>query len=94
MQSDEETSAEQQEATADLQELISLLRSRDINGLLGKIHMLCSGSWRFDQAAVARAFADHCGLDRVPMIPDGTDLGYTETSADSELDHEKEPAQG
>jgi hypothetical protein len=94
MQSVDQMSAEQLAATMELRELVSPLHSRDINALLAKIHMLCSGSWTFDQAAVARAFADHCGLDRVPMIPDGTDLGYTETSADSDLDNEKEPAQG
>lgn len=90
-----EDSVNQSGLAADLLPLVPALRSRDINVLLAKIHLLCSGRWRYDQTAVARAFAEHCGLDRVPMDsePD-LDLGLTETPMESERDHERETGQG
>lgn len=89
-----ELSAEQVEATRDLQALVTPLRRRDVDALLAKIHVLCSGRWGYDQTAVAKAFANHCGLDRVPMPPDHADLGLTDTSIDSDHENEREPTQG
>ncbi|KAI5195993.1 hypothetical protein E4T39_07974 [Aureobasidium subglaciale] len=89
----DDLSAEQSDASSDLQELTPYLRQPNIDELLARIHVLCSGSWKFHQAAVARAFADLCGLDRMPIIPDDTDLDYTETDG-SDHEDEREPAQG
>lgn len=94
IQPDESLSTEQLEASRDLRELVPLLRQPNIDELLAKIHMLCSGSWKFHQAAVARAFADICGLESLPMIPDDTERGLSETSADSDHQDDREPAQG
>lgn len=90
----EELSTGQSDAARDLQELSPFLRQPNINELLARIHILCSGPWKFHQAAVARAFAEHCGLDRMPIIPDDADLGLTETVADSDHEGYAEPAQG
>ncbi|KAI5238431.1 hypothetical protein E4T42_08995 [Aureobasidium subglaciale] len=92
-QAPDDLSAEQSDASSDLQELIPYLRQPNIDELLARIHVLCSGSWKFHQAAVARAFADLCGLDRMPIIPDETDLDFTETDG-SDHEDEREPAQG
>lgn len=90
----EDLSTGQSDAAQDLQELIPFLRQPNINELLARIHILCSGPWRFHQAAVARAFAEHCGLDRMPIIPDDADPGMTDTLADSAHEGDAEPAQG
>jgi hypothetical protein len=90
----EELPSEQVDAARDLQELVPYLRQPNIDELLARIHLLCSGPWKFHQAAVARAFADHCGLDRMPILPDAADLGLTETTANSDHEDEGEPAQG
>lgn len=90
----EELSTGQSDAARDLQELSPFLRQPNINELLARIHILCSGPWKFHRAAVARAFAEHCGLDRMPVIPDDADLGLTETVADSDHEGDAEPAQG
>jgi len=90
----EELPSEQVDAARDLQDLVPYLRQPNIDELLARIHVLCSGPWKFEQVAVARAFADHCGLDRMPMLPDAADLGLTETTADSDREDEGEPAQG
>ncbi|KAG9686798.1 hypothetical protein KCU95_g11413, partial [Aureobasidium melanogenum] len=90
----EERSTEQSDAARDLQELVPFLRQPNINELIARIHILCSGPWRFHQAAVARAFAEHCGLDRMPIIPDDAELAMTETAANSDHDDDGEPAQG
>ncbi|KAI5245233.1 hypothetical protein E4T43_03379 [Aureobasidium subglaciale] len=92
-QAPDDLSAEQSDASSDLQELTPYLRQPNIDELLARIHVLCSGSWKFHQAAVARAFADLCGLDRMPIIPDETDLDFTETDG-SDHEDEREPAQG
>ncbi|KAK5999850.1 hypothetical protein QM012_004938 [Aureobasidium pullulans] len=90
----EELPSQQSDAAQDLQELAPFLRQPNINELLARIHILCSGPWKFHRAAVARAFAEHCGLDRMPIIPDEADLAMTETAADSDHEDDAEPAQG
>ncbi|KAG9950868.1 hypothetical protein KCU85_g3251, partial [Aureobasidium melanogenum] len=90
----EQQSTEQSDAARDLQELVPYLRQPNINELLARIHVLCSGPWRFHQLAAARAFAEHCGLDRMPLISDHEDLAMTETAADSDHEDDGEPAQG
>ncbi|KAG9971238.1 hypothetical protein KCU72_g24474, partial [Aureobasidium melanogenum] len=90
----EEQSTEQSDAARDLQELVPFLRQPNINELIARIHILCSGPWRFHQAAAARAFAEHCGLERMPLIPDDADLAMTETAANSDHEDDGEPAQG
>ncbi|KAG9557079.1 hypothetical protein KCU71_g14198, partial [Aureobasidium melanogenum] len=90
----EERSTEQSDAARDLQELVPFLRQPNINELIARIHILCSGPWRFHQAAVARAFAEHCGLERMPLISDDAELAMTETAAGSDHEDDGEPAQG
>ncbi|KAG9557062.1 hypothetical protein KCU71_g11100, partial [Aureobasidium melanogenum] len=90
----EEQTTEQSDAARDLQELVPFLRQPNINELIARIHILCSGPWRFHQAAAARAFAEHCGLERMPLIPDHADLAMTEAAANSDHEDDGEPAQG
>lgn len=90
----EELPPEQVDAARDLQDLVPYLRQPNIDELLARVHVLCSGLWRFHQAAAARAFADWCGLDRLPILSEAADLALTETPADSDREDEGEPAQG
>ncbi|KAI4721940.1 hypothetical protein E4T48_01839 [Aureobasidium sp. EXF-10727] len=90
----EELPTEQLDAASDLQELVPYLRRPNINELLARIHLLCSGPWKFHQAAAARAFAEHCGLDRMPIISDHADLDMTESAAGSVQEDDGEPAPG
>jgi hypothetical protein len=90
----EELPSEQVEAARDLQDLVPYLRQPNIDELLARIHVVCSGPWKFNQVAAARAFAEHCGLDRMPIISGAADLSLTETTADSDHEDEGEPAQG
>jgi hypothetical protein len=90
----EELPSEQVDAARDLQDLVPYLRQASIDELLARIHLVCSGPWKFNQVAAARAFAEHCGLDRMPILPDAADLGLTETTANSDHEDDGEPAQG